>query len=117
MAKHSAVLACSVDGGQIGPWPRVFAAALRSPKGQLTLAVVNDAPHEFDVTFDLRAQAEAVHLFGDAPADEILAYAKKMKADLIVMASHGRKGFEALLLGSETQKVLARTTVPVLVVR
>jgi nucleotide-binding universal stress UspA family protein len=62
-------------------------------------------------------QAEAVHLFGDAPADEILGYAKKMKADLIVMASHGRKGFEALLLGSETQKVLARTTVPVLVVR
>ena len=33
------------------------------------------------------------------------------------MASHGRKGFEALLLGSETQKVLARSNVPVIVVR
>ena len=63
------------------------------------------------------AEAETLHLFGDSPADEILAAAKKAKADLIVMASHGRKGFEALLLGSETQKVLARTTVPVLVVR
>jgi nucleotide-binding universal stress UspA family protein len=63
------------------------------------------------------AQAESAHLFGDSPSDEILAYAKKTKADLIVMASHGRKGFEAVLLGSETQKVLARTTVPVLVVR
>ncbi len=63
------------------------------------------------------AQAETMHLFGDSPADEILGAAKKLKADLIVMASHGRKGFEALLLGSETQKVLARTTVPVLVVR
>ena len=62
-------------------------------------------------------EAEAMHLFGDSPADEILAAAKKAKADLIVMASHGRKGFEALLLGSETQKVLARTNVPVLVVR
>jgi nucleotide-binding universal stress UspA family protein len=62
-------------------------------------------------------EAETLHLFGDSPADEILGAAKKAKADLIVMASHGRKGFEALLLGSETQKVLARTTVPVLVVR
>ena len=62
-------------------------------------------------------EVETQHLFGDSPADEILAAAKKAKADLIVMASHGRKGFEALLLGSETQKVLARTTVPVLVVR
>ena len=63
------------------------------------------------------AEAQTLHLFGDSPADEILAAAKKAKADLIVMASHGRKGFEALLLGSETQKVLARTNVPVLVVR
>ena len=62
-------------------------------------------------------EADTLHLFGDSPADEILAAAKKQKSDLIVMASHGRKGFEALLLGSETQKVLARTTVPVLVVR
>jgi nucleotide-binding universal stress UspA family protein len=62
-------------------------------------------------------EAETVHLFGDSPADEILGAAKKAKADLIVMASHGRKGFEALLLGSETQKVLARSGVPVLVVR
>ena len=62
-------------------------------------------------------QVETQHLFGDSPAEEILAAARKAKADLIVMASHGRKGFEALLLGSETQKVLARTNVPVLVVR
>jgi nucleotide-binding universal stress UspA family protein len=62
-------------------------------------------------------EAETMHLFGDSPAEEILGAAKKAKADLIVMASHGRKGFEALLLGSETQKVLARTNVPVLVVR
>ena len=62
-------------------------------------------------------QVETQHLFGDSPAEEILAAARKAKADLIVMASHGRKGFEALLLGSETQKELARTNVPVLVVR
>ena len=63
------------------------------------------------------SEAETLHLFGDSPAEEILAAAKRAKSDLVVMASHGRKGFEALLLGSETQKVLARTQVPVLVVR
>lgn len=63
------------------------------------------------------AEAQSLHMFGDSPADQILAAAKKNKADLIVMASHGRRGFEALLLGSETQKVLAIATVPVLVVR
>ena len=47
----------------------------------------------------------------------IVAAAGKARADLIVMASHGRKGLQKLLLGSETQKVLARTRIPVLVVR
>jgi hypothetical protein len=48
MAKHSAVLACHVEGGR-SPGQRVFAAALRSPSGNLTLAVVNDAPAEFQL--------------------------------------------------------------------
>lgn len=47
----------------------------------------------------------------------IVAAAGKARADLVVMASHGRKGLQKLLLGSETQKVLARTRIPVLVVR
>jgi nucleotide-binding universal stress UspA family protein len=44
-------------------------------------------------------------------------HASASGADLIVMASHGRKGVSALLLGSETQKVLTHSAVPVLVVR
>ena len=59
----------------------------------------------------------AVHAQGDDIALAIVAAAGKARADLIVMASHGRKGLGKLLLGSETQKVLARTGVPVLVVR
>ncbi|MFN7219465.1 MAG: universal stress protein [Burkholderiales bacterium] len=47
----------------------------------------------------------------------ILFAAKKHKCDLIVMASHGRRGIGALLLGSETTKVLTHTKLPVLVVR
>jgi nucleotide-binding universal stress UspA family protein len=49
--------------------------------------------------------------------ESILEHAKARGCDLIVMASHGRRGVSALLLGSETQKVLTHCTLPVLVVR
>ena len=50
-------------------------------------------------------------------AESIMAAAKKHKCDLIVMASHGRKGLKRVLMGSEAQNVLVHSTVPVLVVR
>ena len=53
----------------------------------------------------------------DLIAESIIAAAKKHKCDLIVMASHGRKGIKRLLLGSETQHVLTHSSVPVLVLR
>jgi nucleotide-binding universal stress UspA family protein len=55
---------------------------------------------------------EALH-----PWEAIIDHAKAKGCDLIVMASHGRRGVAALLLGSETQKVLTHSTLPVLVVR
>jgi nucleotide-binding universal stress UspA family protein len=61
--------------------------------------------------------ADTMHAFSDSPAEAIIEGAIKAKADVIVMASHGRKGIDKLLLGSETQKVLAHTKLPVLVVR
>lgn len=57
------------------------------------------------------------HVCSDFPADAIVKTAKKYKCDLIAMASHGRSGLTKLLLGSETQKVLANTSIPVLVLR
>ena len=51
------------------------------------------------------------------PGDSIAAFAKKNRCDLIVMGSHGRGALKALLLGSVVTKVLARSTIPVLVVR
>ena len=48
---------------------------------------------------------------------EVIVVAKRKKCDLICMASHGRRGLAALVLGSETQKVLTHSTLPVLVVR
>ena len=53
----------------------------------------------------------------DHPYEAITATAERERCDLIVMASHGRRGMRALLLGSETQKVLTHSNVAVLVVR
>lgn len=51
------------------------------------------------------------------PYEEIVNAAKKYQCDTILMASHGRKGLNKLFLGSETQKVLAHSTIPVMVFR
>ena len=61
--------------------------------------------------------AKGVVSRSDIVSDAIIAAAKKHKADLVVMASHGRKGIKRLLLGSETQQVLTHCHVPVLVLR
>lgn len=71
---------------------------------------------------DIRSMAEAAGVpfegeadFGDQPSETILGVAKAKQCDLIVMGSHGRRGMTRLLLGSETQKVLLGSQVPVLV--
>jgi nucleotide-binding universal stress UspA family protein len=53
----------------------------------------------------------------DQPYEAIIEAAQTRGCDLIIMASHGRRGVGALLLGSETQKVLTHSKIPVLVVR
>ena len=53
----------------------------------------------------------------DAPYEAIIEAAEKSGCDLIFMASHGRRGLTGLLLGSETQKVLTHSRIPVLVYR
>lgn len=61
--------------------------------------------------------SQAVTVKSDVVSDAIIAAAKKHKAELIVMASHGRKGIKRLLLGSETLQVLTHSHIPVLVLR
>ena len=72
---------------------------------------VVDAARSADLPCEAHT-VEALH-----PWEAIVEHAKQQNCDLIVMASHGRRGMASLLLGSETQKVLTHTTVPVLIVR
>ncbi len=53
----------------------------------------------------------------DSAAEAIVESAEKLGCDLIVMASHGRRGISRLLLGSQTSEVVSHSPVPVLVVR
>jgi nucleotide-binding universal stress UspA family protein len=69
-------------------------------------------------------KAEQAGVFADQsllvnpqPHLAILEEARAHGCDLIVMASHGRRGLEGLLIGSETQRVLTQSSCPVLVVR
>ena len=60
---------------------------------------------------------EAVYERSDYPYEAIIRVAEQKGCDLIMMASHGRRGVRALLIGSETQKVLTHSKIPVLVYR
>jgi len=60
---------------------------------------------------------DGIKIVSDQPFKEIIKAAKKKSCDLILMASHGRRGIEGFLLGSETQKVLTHSRIPVLVYR
>ena len=61
--------------------------------------------------------AETAFVAGYSTYDAIVRVAGEQHCDLIVMASHDRHGLSGFLIGSETQKVLTHTTIPVLVVR
>jgi nucleotide-binding universal stress UspA family protein len=102
-----------MDG--IIPQPELYSAAdyKRSTQAYAdrVLAKVEEQARDAGVRYD---KAFVTH---DSPWSAIIRTARSRKCDLIVMASHGRRGMEALLLGSETQKVLTHSKVPVLVCR
>lgn len=75
------------------------------------LAVVKKAATKAGV------RVECTSVTNDFPADAILEAVEVHRCDLIFMASHGHSGLVGRLLGSETQKVLAQSNVPVLVYR
>lgn len=80
-------------------------------EGQKMLAEVEQNAKATGVEFD------NIVVVGDNPYEEIIDNAEKQDCDLIMMASHARRGLDAMLFGSETVRVLRHTKIPVLVVR
>jgi len=68
-------------------------------------------------TIDKHISVNTVVAKSSNVSDALLKVAKKSKAELIVMASHGRGGIKRVLLGSETLQVLTHSEIPVLVIR
>ena len=76
-----------------------------------TLGVVGKLAEAAGVACDM------VHARDEQPWHGILQTAKDKAADLIVIASHGRRGLSALMMGSQTQKVAGQSKIPVLIYR
>ena len=86
-------------------------AKAREQDAQKILGFVESLCRDFGVSYSKQT------MVSDKPYDAIIKSASENGSDLIFMASHGRSGIGALLLGSETSKVLAHTKIPVLVFR
>ena len=82
---------------------------------------VTDAESQLDAVVkeaqSAGVKAKTAVVKSDLIAESIISAARKHKADLVVMASHGRKGLKRILLGSEALAVLTHSEVPVLILR
>jgi nucleotide-binding universal stress UspA family protein len=90
--------------------PREHAAAIKEAAARY-LGVIEDAARKAGVP------CKCIQVTSDFPAEAILQVAKKEKCDLIFISSHGRRGLAGVLLGSQTQKVVSQSRIPVLVHR
>ena len=99
------------EGAIVEPMSRREYAAICKDEADRILGAVAAKAKSARVAFS------AVHVVNSTPWRAILAAARRHRCDAIVMASHGRRGVSALLLGSETQKVLTHSKIPVVVVR
>jgi nucleotide-binding universal stress UspA family protein len=100
----------------------VAGGALSSLGGDAMMREIEDEERKLlDTALAIAAsdgvKADTAFVAGYSACDAIIRVAREQDCNLIVMASHGRRGISSLLLGSETQKVLAETTIPVLIVR
>ena len=107
-------------------WPIVEVATqaemgVKDPVGQFEALAEKSARAKLSaanaVAGEIGTSCAEVHVKNHAPATGILETAQNVGADLIVLASHGRRGLEKMLLGSVANEVLTRSSVPVLIIR
>ena len=99
------------EGALIDPTTPERFAEMADKQASEVLASCENVAREAGVEFSSFSSTS------DIPYEAIIKAAEKTACDLIFMASHGRRGISGLLLGSETQKVLTHSKVPVLVFR
>jgi len=99
------------EGALIDPTTPEKFAELAEEQAKQVLAFVDGLCRESGV------DCSSLSITSDVPYEAIIAAAEKAGCDLIFMASHGRRGISSLLLGSETNKVLTHSKIPVLVYR
>ncbi len=95
---------------------------VRTPSPKVRAEATRKQALKYLSMIEVEAEVEKVpcavfYTVSDSPYEAIIDAAKKKKCDLIVMASHGRRGLSALVLGSETHKLLVHSKIPVLVCR
>jgi nucleotide-binding universal stress UspA family protein len=100
----------------------VEGGALTQLGGKIVMQEIEDEERKLlDAALEIAAAdgtaAETAFVAGYSTYEAVIRIAREQHCDLIVMASHGRRGISGFLIGSETQKVLTHTTIPVLVVR
>ncbi|MCX8018161.1 MAG: universal stress protein [Rhodocyclaceae bacterium] len=99
------------EGALIDPTTPEKFAAMADQQAREILAACEQTAQAAGVAHD------SLSVTSDIPYEAIIEAAHQAGCDLIFMASHGRRGISGLLLGSETQKVLTHSTIPVLVYR
>ena len=88
---------------------------MRSPAGRCRRSATANYWNSLTTHAHEDIQPELVVEQGSAP-DAILSFAQTHKTDLIVMGTHGRRGYDRLMLGSVTDRVMRRSPCPVLAV-
>jgi nucleotide-binding universal stress UspA family protein len=102
--------AVTVDSDTLSDLPESY-------KKRMTEVAAKHLRQVNDVAAEAGVSCNVIHAEHEHPYQAIIDAANERGCDLIVMASHGRRGISAFLLGSETVKVLTHTKIPVLVCR
>lgn len=104
----------SVDAGQVWGGAASLLEEYRTHAEQAATKILDGARKRASA---LGVEHETLYVADAYPGDAILATAEERNADVIVMASHGRRGLNRLLLGSQANTVITHSKIPVLVVR
>jgi nucleotide-binding universal stress UspA family protein len=121
LGAHITFLTVTSPLASLGDQDAAFAQLPEAVRHQALVYLASDADRTLSAALSAAktagVSADSMRIESRQPHEAIIAAARSKGADLILMASHGRSGIKAVLLGSVTQKVLTHSDLPVLVYR